>query len=547
MSTLPDDWQDLRAAAYQRGFALDRQELPRAGYALWEVEPDPRGGEKHGYWRKVYGRRLWFDDLAAVRSWLKGDTMQQDEYLAFLGAKRALAQPSGFTVAADALPERPFAFQRDAISWAARQGRAALFFDTGLGKTTMEVVWADQVARHTGGRVLILAPLAVAHQTVAEGATMGIVVAYVGSQAEADDGEAAICITNYDRVERFDGGAWSGVVLDESSILKSYTGKTKQALLAKFRNTPYRLAATATPAPNDYIELGNHAEFLGVMPSNEMLMRWFINDTMKAGGYRLKGHAEGDYWSWVASWAACVSKPSDLGYSDEGYNLPPLEVVQHTVSVDHTRAWESGQMFLTGAISATKLWREKAATAADRCAKALELVAAEPDEAWILWVDTNEEADLLMAGLPADLAVEVRGSDKPEAKEHKLRAFTTGAARYIVTKAEIAGFGLNWQHCARMAFVGLTYSFEKFYQALRRCYRFGQLRQVIAHLIVAETEGNILATVAHKQEQHRAMQARMTAAMREVGLLAQRAQGLRPYDAPHTMQLPRWLRTKEAA
>lgn len=469
-----------------------------------------------------------------------------DDYLTFLSGKRLLAQPSGFAVTPDALPDRPFGFQRDGILWALQQGKVALFYDTGLGKTTMEACWAQQVARHTGGRVLILAPLAVAHQTIAEAATMAIPIAYVGSQAEAEMHASPICITNYDRVERFNGAAWAGVVLDESSILKSYTGKTKQALLSKFHSTPYRLAATATPSPNDLIELGNHAEFLGLMPSNEMLMRWFINDTMKAGGYRLKGHAEADYWNWVASWAACVSKPSDLGYSDAGYDLPPLEVIQHTVNVDHTRAWAKGEMFLTGgSLSATRMWGEKRATVIDRCAVAAALVAAEPDEAWILWVDTDEEADHLMAALPAGLAVEVRGSDKPEAKEAKLKAFTTGQARYIVTKAKIAGFGLNWQHCARMAFVGLTYSFEKFYQALRRCYRFGQLRPVIAHLIVAETESNILSIVSAKQDQHRAMQVKMTAAMREVGLLAARGQHLRPYDAPHTMQLPAWLRTKE--
>lgn len=470
------------------------------------------------------------------------------DYREFLSRKRTTATPAGFARAA-ALHERLFAFQRDIVAWALQQGKAAIFADTGLGKTAMQLEWARHVAAHTGGRVLILAPLAVAHQTIAEAALMGLDVAYVRSEAEAlSDVGHQVFITNYDRVDAFNGGAWAGVVLDESSILKAYTGKTKQALIAQFARTPYRLACTATPAPNDYIELGNHAEFLGVMPSNEMLMRWFINDTMKAGGYRLKGHAEGAFWAWVASWAACVSRPSDLGYSDEGYDLPALDVRQHHVAADVQRLIATTGSFVAAAgVSATGLWKDKAETAPARVARALELVAAEPYEAWLLWVSTDAEADLLKAALPAELTVEVRGSDRPEVKEARLNAFTTGAARYLITKPRIAGFGMNWQHCARMVFVGITYSFEYLYQALRRCYRFGQRRPVVAHLIVAETEANVIATVERKQADHRAMQAKMTAAQRETGLLAGRGVALQTYDAPRVMTLPRWLHTKKEA
>ena len=469
------------------------------------------------------------------------------DYTAFLHQKRLTAQRAGFEPG----PAHPrlFPFQADIVQWAVRQGRTAIFADTGLGKTAMQVSYADEVQRHTGGRVLITAPLAVAHQTIAEAALMGVRVAYVRTEAEALSlPDARICITNYDRIGAFGGDAWAGVVLDESSILKAYTGATKQALLATFARTPYRLACTATPAPNDYLELGNHAEFLGVMPSNEMLMRWFINDTMVAGGYRLKGHAARDFWEWVASWAACVSRPSDLGYDDAGYALPDLDVRQHTVAADVERLIATTGTFVAAtAVSATGLWKDKRETAPARCAVAVDLVAAEPDEPWILWCSTDAEADLLKRALPPALTVEVRGSDAADAKEAKLTAFTTGKARYIITKPRIAGFGLNWQHCARMAFVGITYSFEYLYQALRRCYRFGQERPVVAHLIVAETEANVLATIQAKQDAHRAMQSQMRQAMQATGLLAARGDALRIYHAPLPMRLPAWLRTKEAA
>jgi len=260
---------------------------------------------------------------------------------------------------------RHFPFQREMIAWATQQGRAALFADTGLGKTGMQIEWAAQVQRHTRGAVLLVAPLAVAAQTIAEGRELNQRITYAKTQAEVT--EPGLYITNYDRVTNFDGGAFSGVVLDESSILKNYTGKTKQALLRQFAQTPYRLACTATPAPNDYMELGNHAEFLGIMPSGEMLMRWFINDTMKAGGYRLKGHAEADFWQWVASWAACVSKPSDLGYEDEGYDLPALDVRQHTVAANVERLMaQTGTFVVSTAMSATRLWKDKKETATAR-------------------------------------------------------------------------------------------------------------------------------------------------------------------------------------
>lgn len=518
------DFNDLEPVARAQGRMLTLALPPR--------EP--------GHWR-LDGRR--YDTTEAVRAALQGEVTMGSDYELFLAQKHERAQSYGFEPAT-LLHSRLFAFQHDVVQWAVRQGRAAIFADTGLGKTAMQAEYARHILAHTGRPVLIVAPLAVAHQTIAEAALMGLSVTYARSQAEVTG--PVVYITNYDRITAFDGGAFAGIVLDESSILKAYTGKTKQALVSQFANTPYRLACTATPAPNDWIELGNHAEFLGVMPSHEMLSKWFINDSMKAGGYRLKGHAESAFWRWVASWAACISRPSDLGYADDGYALPPLELHQHTVAADVGRLMEAtGSFVAASAMSATRLWKDKAETAPARCQLAAELVAAEPDEPWILWVSTDAEADILKALLPA--AIEVRGSDRPEVKEERLRAFSEGRARYLITKPKIAGFGLNWQHCARMAFVGITYSFEYLYQALRRCYRFGQLRAVHAHLIVAETEANVLAAIQTKQAQHQTMQRQMTQAMRETGLLAQRSNALQIYHAPVVMTLPSWLITKKAA
>lgn len=467
-------------------------------------------------------------------------------YETFLASKHLRDDWHGFDVAPVALHPRPFPFQQEIIRWALKKGRAALFLDTGLGKTLIQLEWARHVAAYTGRKVLILTPLAVAHQFVREAAAMDLQAAYCRSQDQADASDAAVIITNYEMLKAFDPAAFAGVSLDESSILKNFTGKTRVELTNAFRDTPFRLCATATPAPNDYLELGNHADFLGVMPANEMIMRWFINDTMQAGNYRLKGHAARDYWRWVASWAACVSKPSDLGYPDDGYELPPLSIHQHRVEVDHTRAWESGHLFLSSALSATALWKDKRATAAARCLQVASIVNARPDVSWAVWCDTNDEADILLSLLPAADTVEVRGSQSVAEKERKLVAFATGEKRIIITKADITAFGVNWQHCSHTALTGVTYSMERMYQLLRRFYRFGQRSEVHAHIVVAETEDDVLATVRHKEEQHRAMQAAMTAAMREVGLLANKREHLIGYNPQVPMTLPTWLRSKAA-
>lgn len=438
-------------------------------------------------------------------------------YTDFLVSKRLTAAPSGFDVAAEAIRPMLFDWQNAIVRWALKLGTAALFEECGLGKTIQQVEWARHVAAHTGGQVLILAPLAVAQQTISEAAKLGIVVTYVRSQDEAL-GAGSIVITNYDMLKAFDASHFAGVVLDESSILKAFSGITKKRLVTAFASTPYKLCCTATPSPNDVTEIGNHAEFLGIMPSHEMLARWFINDQGKAGHYRLKGHAADDFWRWVTSWAVCISKPSDLGahYQDAGFVLPPLDLQEHCVDSDYARAQSHGRLFLDETVSATAIWGEKKATLVERVALAAALVQAEPNQAWIVWCDTNDEASALQKLLPE--ALEVRGSHSIAEKERRLNAFSSGDARIIITKADIAGFGLNWQHCGRQVFAGFTFSFEKVYQALRRSLRYGRVGPVVAHLIYAESEGSIRATLRAKQEAYTVMQHEMNAAMAEHGL-----------------------------
>jgi superfamily II DNA or RNA helicase len=463
--------------------------------------------------------------------------MQQPETITYQGhlANKAMTTPvEGFDWTLR--PESAaFPFQRDTVEWALRRGRAAIFADTGLGKTLMQLEWANAVAEHTGGRVLILSPLAVGPQTVREAGKFGIPgVRFVRKQDDVGDARVVVC--NYESLHRLDIDAFVGVVLDESSILKSYMGATKRALISGFADTPYRLACTATPAPNDYLELGNHSEFLGVLNSTLMIARWFITDQSAMGVFRLKGHARLHFWDWVATWSRCIGKPSDIGpYDDTAYNLPELVKTPHMVSVDITTDRGDGHLFRKVALSATDIHREKRRSAPLRAAKVAELVMAESDEPWLIWCETNYEADALAAVLPT--AIEVRGNTRTELKESRLLGFGD-AGGYLVTKPKIAGFGLNWQHCARVAFVGGSYSYEAFYQAVRRCWRFGQKRPVHVHIVMGKTESALWQVVTRKAGAHEAMKLEMFAASRRS---IKREARSADYHPTHLAPVPSWL------
>lgn len=458
-------------------------------------------------------------------------------YQDLLARKRVAFEPRGLA-RVPALNGKMFPHQAHTTEFLLRAGCGAAFLDTGLGKSLVALEWGRVIAEHVGKPVLMLAPLAVGPQHQREAEKFGIEAEYQREPGR----RVPIVITNYERLDRFDPDQFSGVILDESSILKSFTGATTRKLIETFSRTPYRLACTATPAPNDHMELGNHSQFLGAMESREMLSRWFINNTSEASqAWRLKGHAVTSYWDWVASWARCVSRPSDLGYSDEGFILPDLEETVHRVGVDLTEGASEdrdGQSLMFRAVeaSATSIHREKKITIDARADAIAEAVAADAGEPWVIWCDTDAEAEALTSRISG--AVEVRGPMKPEQKEERLVAFAAGEIRVLVSKPRICGYGLNWQHCARMAFVGMSYSYEAYYQAVRRCWRFGQQRPVEVHIALADTERPIFDAVRLKAAAHEMMKVEMMTAMRRAH---KSAEAKVSYQPRKRLEAPVWL------
>ncbi len=413
------------------------------------------------------------------------------EYAAFLAGKRATVEPVGFEVADANLNQQLFDWQRAIVRWALHRGRAALFEDCGLGKTPQQLEWAHQVSRHTGRPVLILAPLAVARQTQREGEKFHIQVTVCATAADVQPG---VNITNYEKLHHFTPDPFAGIVLDESSILKSFEGSTRQQITTFARAILYRLACTATPAPNDLIEITNHAEFLDIMSGKEIIALYFKQDGNTTHAWRLKKHAVTPFYQWMASWSLAMRRPSDLGYDDGAFQLPPLRM--HQVTTEGRPA--EGNLFVTEAQTLLERRQARRASLPDRVAACADRVNASADQ-WIVWCDLNAESEALTKSIPD--AVQVTGSDSNEHKESTMLAFADGRVRVLVSKPSICGFGMNFQNCHNMAFVGLSDSWEQLYQATRRCWRFGQTQPVDAYIITSDAEGAVVRNIERKEAQ----------------------------------------------
>jgi hypothetical protein len=457
------------------------------------------------------------------------------DYRAFLSTKVQKLQPMGFEPG-DMNP-RMHDWQAECTRWFIRRGRSAAFQGTGLGKTFQQLEWSRHVYEHTGGMVMLHCPIGVRAQTKREAEKFAIQapVHVPDTQSEAKPG---INLVNYEKLHNFDPATFAGVVLDESSVLKNLAGKVKRQLVEGYINTPYRLCCTATPAPNDHMELGNHAEFLGVCAMEDMLSRFFVHDSGDTSKWRLRGHAADHFWSWVASWAICVAVPSDIGGSDEGYNLPPLNIDRHFVEADQSDA-PAGFLFNTSGISATNIHEEKRLTCHARCDRAAELASMYHGPS-IIWCDTNYEADRLLERMPD--AVEVRGADNEKRKEEMLEAFALGQIEKLITKPTIAGFGVNWQHCNHQVFAGLSFSFEQYYQAVRRCWRFGQKRPVYVDIVIANSESSIQSSLARKENDYELMKSGMAKAIRDKVLAEIRGDVAKEkYTANRAVIVPGWI------
>lgn len=423
--------------------------------------------------------------------------------MAFLEEKKANIVKSGFEMTDEELNPKLFEFQKYCVKRALRSGRFALFEDCGLGKTLQQLEWAHHVSLHEQKPVLILAPLAVIGQTIKEGVKFG----YEVSEYQADAHGPKIYITNYDNIDNVDATAFCGVVLDESSILKNFTGKTRTQLIEMFHKTPYKLACTATPSPNDTTELCNHAEFLNVMSRAEMLAMYFVHDGGSTSDWRLKGHAAQMFWDFVSMWAVMLNRPSDIGFNDDGYDLPPLNIIEEQVQLPKR---DNGLLFDETAINATDFHKELRASYNERCSRVAEIVNASAEN-FIIWIGHDEEGKILRELIPD--AVEVKGSDDKDYKKEKLLGFGRGDFRVLITKLKIAQFGLNYQNCRNQIYASLDFSFEATYQGIRRSYRFGQTEQVNIYLVITNTMQNVKSSFENKQKAFQQMQEAMTKAM----------------------------------
>lgn len=420
-----------------------------------------------------------------------------------------------------------YEFQKDIVRWALKKGKACIFADCGLGKTPMQLSWAHQVCTHAGGMVLVLAPLAVADQTKREAEKFGYTAKVVESQSECISG---INITNYEKMDKFVANEFVGVVLDESSILKSYSGKVRTAIIQNFHSVPYKLACTATPAPNDYMEIGNHSEFCGVMTRSEMLSMFFVHDGGQTSKWRLKGHATDVFWQWLATFSVFVDNPANIGYQVSGYDLPKLNI--NEIIVD-------GNEPIKESLTLTERREARKESLELRCKKAAKLVNSS-NEKWLVWCDLNDESARLSELISE--SVEVKGSDKSEYKSNSMLAFSDGTVKCLITKPKIAGFGMNWQNCHNMIFTGLSDSYEQYYQAVRRCWRFGQEKPVNVYIIISAKEGCVKENIERKQCDFQKMQSEMTELTKEITKkeLKSTCRISTPYEPTKEMKLPDW-------
>ena len=454
------------------------------------------------------------------------------DYREFLLHKSQYNNNSGFDV--EVSNPKLFEFQNELVTWAVNKGRAALFADTGLGKTPMQLTWADNIVHHSGKSVLILTPLAVSQQTVREGQKFDVPV-FRSNRGELDHG-TGIYVTNYERLKFFRPGDFAGMVCDESSILKNFNGAIKSEVTQFMRKLPYRLLATATASPNDFIELGTSSEALGYLGYMDMLNRFFVNDNQNSSGrshygkavqWRFKGHAQEKFWRWVVSWSRAIRKPSDIGYSDDGYVLPKLTEREHVVKPAQPR---SGELFDIPAYSLEEQREERRITLTERCEMAASLLTH--DNAGVAWAHLNDEGDLLEKLIPG--AKQVKGSQSDEQKEEILQAFADGQIRVLVTKPKITGFGLNWQHCAHMTFFP-SHSYEQYYQGVRRCWRFGQAKPVTVDVVTSEGESRVMANLQRKAEQADNMFSELVRFMQnELAIV-------RKEDYTKTVEVPSWV------
>lgn len=466
------------------------------------------------------------------------------DYHDFIASKRLIHQPSGFDIRLEDTNPAGFDYQRAIVKYGIRKGKWAAFLDTGNGKSFIFLDWGRIIHQHTGLNVLILAPLAVSHQIAREGAKFGIPVTVCKDQADVKPG---LNVTNYERLHRFDTAAFGAVVLDEGSIMKSRDGKTRTFILEAFAATPYKLIATATPSPNDQMELGTYAEFLGVMSYSEMLATFFCHDGGDTSQWRLKGHAEADFYRWLASWAVAMRSPADLGYDASRHILPPKIRHQITVDASDETAQRQGTLFALEAQTLDERRQARKASLPERVTAAAEIVNSLPaDEKVAIWCNLNAEGDELTKAING--AKQVAGADTAEYKEQTILDFAHGSLTRLVSKPEIAGHGLNLQACRYSVFVGLSDSFEMLYQAERRFWRFGQERDVHIWIITSELEGAVVRNIERKEQQHHALMdglvAHMRAAMAEE--LGSTSRTEEAYNASKVMRLPVWLKSEAA-